>query len=83
MEILTSQRELQKLRQANRPFSDYLADFRRLADRTGFNEEAKRAALLAGLSREIQEILVVIDLPDSLEEVVARILRLSQLLDQA
>lgn len=69
----TSQRELQKLSQANRPFSDYLADFRRLADRTGFNEEAKRAALLAGLSREIQELLVVVDLPDSLEEVVAKI----------
>lgn len=61
----TSQRGLQKLRQDNRPFSDYLADFRRLADRTGFNEEAKRTALLAGLSRKIQEILIVVDLPDS------------------
>lgn len=69
----TSQRELQKLRQANRPFLDYLADFRQIADLTGFNEEAKRAALLEGLSREIQEVLVVVDLPDCLEEIVAKI----------
>ena len=50
----TSQRELQNLRQTNRTFSDYLANFRRIADRTGYDEEAKRAALLAGLSTEIQ-----------------------------
>lgn len=69
----TSQRELQKLRQTNRAFSDYLADFRRIADRTGYDEEAKRAALLAGLSTEIQQALVVLDLPDSLEAVIAKV----------
>lgn len=69
----TSQRELQNLRQTNRAFSDYLADFRRMADRTGYGEEAKRAALLAGLSQETQQALVVLDLPEPLEEVIAKV----------
>lgn len=69
----TSQHELQNLRQANRPFLDYLADFRQIADLTGFNEEAKRAALLERSSREIQEFLVVVDLPDSFKEIVPKI----------
>ena len=69
----TFQRKLQKLRQTNRAFSDYLADFRRIADRTGYDEEAKRAALLVGLSTEILQALVVLDLPDSLEAVIAKI----------
>ena len=66
----TSQRKLQKLRQINRA---YLAVFRRIADCTGYDEEAKRAALLAGLSTEIQQALVVLDLPDSLEAVIAKV----------
>lgn len=69
----TSQRELQELRQTNRAFSDYLADFRRIADRTGYDKEAKRAALLAGLSTEIQQALVVLDLLDSLEAAIVKI----------
>lgn len=67
----TAQRELHKLRQTNRPFSEYLADFRRIADRTEYDEEAKRAALLSGLSNEIQTALITVDLSRSLEETVA------------
>ena len=69
----TAQRELHKLRQANRPFSDYLADFRRIADRTEYDEEAKHAALITGLSNEIQQALFTVDLSRSLEETVATI----------
>lgn len=69
----TSQRKLRELRQDKRAFSDYLADFLQIADCTGYNEEAKRADLLAGLSQEIQQALVVVDLPNSLEGTIAQI----------
>ena len=69
----TSQRKLQKLRQTNCAFSDYFADFQRIADCTGYDKEAKRAALLAGLSIEIQQALVIFDLPDFLEAVIAKV----------
>lgn len=69
----TAQRQLRELRQASRAFSDYLADFRRIVDLTGYNDEAKRAALLAGLSQDLQQVLVAVDHPDSLEETIAQI----------
>ena len=49
----TSQRELQKLKQTNCAFLDYLVNFWRIVDHTGYDEEAKRVALLAGLCIEI------------------------------
>lgn len=50
----TAQRELYKLCQANRPFSDYLTDFRHIADWTKYDKKAKYAALIISLSNEIQ-----------------------------
>lgn len=52
---------------------DYLAGFRRIADRTEYDEEAKHAALITGLSNEIQQALFTVDLSRSLEETVATI----------
>lgn len=42
----TAQRELYKLYQTNRLFSEYLADFRRIADRTKYDERAKHTTIL-------------------------------------
>ena len=49
----TAQRELRALRQANREFHVYLADFQRIAPDTNFDEEAQRAALQQGISEEL------------------------------
>lgn len=51
----TSQQELQALQQRNSDFSIYLAEFRRLAIDTGYNDQALIAQLKAGLSREMKE----------------------------
>jgi len=58
--IATATRELKNLRQANREFSLYFADFQRLAAELDWNEAAKRHALQSGLSEEIKAALAVV-----------------------
>jgi hypothetical protein len=54
----TAQRTVQNLRQRNREFHIYLAEFQRHIEYTGFNEEAKKTALLNGISSKLRELLV-------------------------
>lgn len=57
----TAQYVLQNLRQANQDFSSYLAEFNRHVQYTGWNEEAKKSFLQAGLSAELRYHLVIVD----------------------
>lgn len=60
----TAQRQVQTLRQRNREFSAYFAEFNRYVQDTGYNDEAKKAALMVGLSEELKGLLVHSDTQD-------------------
>jgi uncharacterized protein DUF4939 len=57
----TAQRCIQTLRQKNREFSVYFAEFNRHVQDTGYNDEAKKSALMAGLSDELKALLIHTD----------------------
>jgi hypothetical protein len=59
--VATATRELKSLRQANREFSLYFADFQRLSAETDWNDAAKRDALQSGLSEELKDALMVVN----------------------
>lgn len=75
----TAQRTVQNLRQRNREFHIYLAEFQRHIEYTGFNEEAKKTALLNGISSELRELLVTQDIENtSLDDTIHVCQRLDQ-----
>lgn len=55
----TADRELQRLRQKNHPFSSYYADFTRIMSDLDYNESSKLSALKRGLCDEIKDTLRV------------------------
>jgi len=55
--VATAERELNKLRQTNREFSLYYAEFQRLVAELDYNEAAKKNALRRGLSEELKDTL--------------------------
>ena len=57
----TAQRRLRDIRQANRSFSDFYAEFQRYAPLSGFNAEALKSALEKGLSAELSTLLNTVD----------------------
>jgi hypothetical protein len=61
----TAQRTVQNLRQRNREFHVYLAEFQRHIEYTGFNEEAKKTVLLNGISSELRDLLVTQDIENT------------------
>jgi hypothetical protein len=75
----TAQRTIQNLRQKNREFHVYLAEFQRHIEYTGFNEEAKKTALLNGISSELRELLVTQDIENtSLDDTIHVCQRIDQ-----
>lgn len=66
----TAQRKIRLLRQANRPFHEYLADFQRYIVDTGYDEEAKLASLIEGLSQELKNMLMYIPTPKTMPNAV-------------
>jgi hypothetical protein len=60
--VATATRELGNLRQANREFSLYFADFQRLSAETEWNESAKKDALQNGLCEELKDALTLLSL---------------------
>ena len=54
----TAQAKLKGLRQTNKSFAAYYAEFSRLAVDTGYNDIAKKSELLVGLSQELQSLLI-------------------------
>ena len=57
----TAQIIIQWLCQWNQDFSTYLAEFNRHVRYTQWNEEAKKSALLAGISDELRQLLITVD----------------------
>jgi len=53
----TAERELETLKQENREFSVYFADFQRLMAELRWDESARRSALYRGLSGEMKDLL--------------------------
>ena len=62
----SAQRELQTLKQKNQDFATFIAEFLRVAPDAEFNEESQKAMLLSSLSRELRELLINHDIPDTL-----------------
>ena len=69
--MVKAQRELRDLRQRNREFYLYFADFQRIIEDTGITDnEARKSALMGGLSTELLNLLVYHDIPGPFEELV-------------
>jgi FtsZ-binding cell division protein ZapB len=66
----TAQRAIRNLRQTNREFHEYLADFQRYIPDTNYDEEAKLAALIEGLSTELKSMLQFVATPTSFSEAI-------------
>ena len=54
----TAESVIMHLKQANRPFATYLHDFYTHIEDTGWNDKAKKSALLTGISHELRVQLV-------------------------
>jgi len=73
----TAERKLETLKQANREFSSYYAEFQRYASDVEWNESAKKSALFRGLSNEIKDALMLVDAaPATFDEFVPYVQRL-------
>ena len=59
---VTAQNNIDRLRQRNREFSVYYAEFAKDIEATGYNNAARKVALLRGLSDELENALVTVDL---------------------
>ena len=68
---VTAQKTLMTLRQRDRPFHEYWAEFQRYAPETGYNTEAKISFLTAGLSVELQSQMIHHDILETLNEYVS------------
>jgi hypothetical protein len=69
--VNTAERTLTKLRQGNRDFITYYAEFQHLIADLDWNDAAKRAALFRGLSEELKDILSTQDLPEDWANYIA------------
>ena len=58
----TAQITIQRLHQRNQDFSTYLAEFNRHVGYTRWNEEAKKSALLTGISDELCQFLITVNI---------------------
>ena len=67
--------ELSSIRQGNDSVCDYAIHFRTLAAESGWNNTALYDVFLKGLSPDIQDLLVPLDLPTSLDELIALAIR--------
>ena len=69
---VTAQREMHNLKQANRDFGTYLAEFLCLAPNTEYDNNTKLAALREGLSHELCTLLLtILDESDNFDDYVA------------
>ena len=63
-EVRTAVLELESLRQSNKEFSRYYANFQRLMAIVRYDERAKKAALERGLNKELKGALTLQDAPE-------------------
>uniref|UniRef100_A0A3B3HYY0 CCHC-type domain-containing protein n=1 Tax=Oryzias latipes TaxID=8090 RepID=A0A3B3HYY0_ORYLA len=69
-------RALMRLTQGNRRVTDYAIEFRTLASESGWNPAALTDAFLEGLSEELKDHLAPLELPSSLEPLIALVIRI-------
>ena len=67
--------ELSLIRQGNQSVCDYAIHFRTLAAESGWNNTALYDIFLKGLSSELQDLLVPLDLPTTLDALIALAIR--------
>ena len=72
----TATRELRKLRQTNKKFSTYVADFIRLSAIVPWDERAKLDHLRVGLSHELQQGLVFLEDATTTQDLITQVTRL-------
>ncbi len=72
----TATRELRKLRQTNKKFSTYVADFIRLSVIVRWDERTKLVHLRAGLSHELQQGLVFLEEATTTQDLITQVTRL-------
>lgn len=66
----TAQRELNGIKQANKEFSVFYADFSRLAAESGFDEYALKFLLEQSISAELSDLMLHHDTPDEYQKYV-------------
>uniref|UniRef100_A0A8C7X486 CCHC-type domain-containing protein n=1 Tax=Oryzias sinensis TaxID=183150 RepID=A0A8C7X486_9TELE len=69
-------RALMRLTQGNRRVTDYAIEFRTLAAESGWNPAALVDAFLEGLSEVLKDNLAPLELPSSLEPLIALVIRI-------
>jgi hypothetical protein len=64
--VATAERNMREIKQKNREFSHYYAEFQVMAADLDWNPSAFRNALRSGLSEEMKDSFIHIDMPDEL-----------------
>lgn len=67
----TARKRLHEIRQRNRDFADYLAEFNRYAPDSQYDDIAKKECLQRGLSEELQALMVHHPVPEKLFDFTA------------
>jgi hypothetical protein len=67
----TALQKLRGLKQRNKPFNEYLAEFQRYVTEVDYNDEAKKNTLMGGLSDELQDLIVTQEEPSTYNAAVA------------
>lgn len=76
LRVQTAARRIKDLRQGKRPLQDYIAEFRLLGQDSAWNEVALMDAFQDGLSDEMQDELVRVEAPPTLDALVTQCLRI-------
>ena len=71
-----AQNKSRNLRQKNREFHTYLAEYQRFASNSDYDEEIKKSLLLNEFSDELKTALVTVELSDTIDQIVALLQKL-------
>jgi hypothetical protein len=74
--IATAEQQLSSLRQGNNPTAEYAVTFRRLAARTGWNDQPLLFQFRKGLSEQLKDELATRDMPIDFNEYIQRVILL-------
>jgi hypothetical protein len=74
--VRNAQRELRTLTQGRRPASTYVAEFRRVALDTGYDETAKLEHFRHGLHDDIKDALARIDAPTRFDDFITLVIKI-------
>ncbi|KAH0605231.1 uncharacterized protein H6S33_005213 [Morchella sextelata] len=74
--IRTARRNLRNIRQRNRTFADYFAEFQRYAAKSGMDEASRIEALIEGINGELDESMIHHDTPATVDACATLLQRL-------